>query len=165
MNSKPIYTPDQQALTKAIDRLPGIRAKSGFQWPQGLIYQYIKVTDYTARGLLTLSRILCRRYYEFEGKGWVLRIDHSDEEGLDAINFLLQGPIDGHPVAADLAKCINEHVDDEVPGYNILIDRRGWNPKFPTPFIEDDGEPVSVDGMVRADACIPRRPKSKQGDQ
>lgn len=47
---KPIYTPEQRALTEALQRVPGIKVGPGFQWPNGLICQCFEVTDFQARG-------------------------------------------------------------------------------------------------------------------
>ncbi len=114
--------PEVRALCVAMNRLPGIatvESCSGHGKTSFCIWFH--VTDFTKRGLLTLARSTCPRYYStpFE-----IKLNHGDLVH-SQVAFLLEGPKGSRSFrgAERLAAIIMNHVRDRGPGYNILYDR------------------------------------------
>lgn len=107
-------------LVWAMNKLPGIETTnscSGHGERPFLIW--FVVTDYDARGLLLLSRLLSHNYYPF-WRHLRVRLDHMDVE--PQVCWVLEGGV-GAPTfraAEAMAAQINAHVEGTVTGYNIL---------------------------------------------
>jgi hypothetical protein len=123
-------------LCIALNALPGIETEeSCCGHGEGMYYIWFRVTDYTQRGFLFLSRLMCRNYYPFYEE-WQVTLEHSDTEGYTRrggwrqILYLLQGPPgyytwDGQPRggyadAEKMTEIIKRHILKEEEGYNFL---------------------------------------------
>lgn len=109
-------------LCVALNTLPGIKTTESCSGHGTQPYRvWFQVTDFTARGLLALSRFVCPRYYP---DGWRIVVDHGDTIG-QQLGFLLEGPVNGDLGAQELAMEIQNHVQNRMDGYNILTDTFG----------------------------------------
>ena len=110
-------------LCRALNALPGITTTlSCCGHGRDPYYIWFKVTNFKARGLLVLSRFLCRRYHEF-GDDWRIVIYHGDVK--PQLQFLLEGPPGDYRRARRLARLIARHITNRpaLPYYNILTNR------------------------------------------
>jgi hypothetical protein len=78
------------ALSTAMNQLPGIQTTESCCGHGTEPYRiWFRVTDFAARGLLTLARCTCPRYYDSPFK---ILLNHGDTpEG--QVSFLLEGPV------------------------------------------------------------------------
>lgn len=115
--------PECIKLCAAMNRLPGIRTTGSCCGHGERPYMIFFDADFSKRGLLTLSRLMSHNYYGF----WMhfrVVLGHQDVD--PQVCFVLEGrPGSATFVMADeLAKEINDLVDDRGYAYNILYDRR-----------------------------------------
>lgn len=124
--------PECVELCKAMNALPGIKTYESCcghgEYP---FWVWFDVTDFEARGLLTLSRLLCRNYFSEFAENWQVVMDHRDTG--PQLCFRLEGrKVVGALVsqiqANRLAEVIMMHVKDQLDYYNILLDGREWTP-------------------------------------
>jgi len=123
--------PEVAELVWAMNRLPGIETNGSCCGHGNRPFViYFIVTDFEARGLLTLSRLLSHNYHFF-WQFFKVILDHRDVD--PQVCFRIEGESTAQVFAAadELAKAINACVDDTVEYYNILTDRRG-PPRVPT---------------------------------
>ena len=112
-------------LVWAMNKLPGIQTNESCAGHGDNAFRiWFIVTDYEARGLLTLSRLMSWNYYGFWQHFRVV-LDHRDVEPQVCFTLESKGYSDEAVYAAanELAAEINAHVEDTVRYYNILIDR------------------------------------------
>lgn len=110
-----------RALCVAMNRLPGIATTGSCCGHNRYPYRiWFGVTDFDERGFVTLARVTCPRYYP---EGWKILLDHGDLPD-QQVAFLLEGRVGrrAYRDAGRLAGHINEIVDREAGGYNILYD-------------------------------------------
>ena len=122
-------------LCIALNGLPGIETDESCCGHGAEPYRiWFSVTDYTRRGFLFLSRLMCTRYYNFPE--WQVTLQHSDSIGFTRkggwkqVNYLLEGPpggytFDGKPEAGfaeaeRMAEIIERHISRKELGYNLL---------------------------------------------
>lgn len=122
-------------LCIALNALPGIETEESCCGHGEEMYRvWFRVTDYTRRGFLLLSRLMSRNYYNFPE--WQITLDHSDITGFTRnggwhqIMYLLEGPPgqytwDGKPEggfadAERMAEIIERHISRKELGYNLL---------------------------------------------
>jgi len=123
-------------LCIAFNSLPGIETEESCcgHGNEGY-FVWFRVTDYTRRGFLFLSRLMSRNYYGFSSE-WQIVLDHSDINGYTRnggwhqILYRLEGPPgsytwDGKPEggyadAEKMAEIIKKHILKEETGYNFL---------------------------------------------
>lgn len=112
-------------LVWAMNKLPGIETTNSCcgHGRRPFLIWFI-VTDFNARGLLVLSRLLSHNYYG-HWRFFKVHLDHRDVE--PQVCFYLEGDSTETTFAAanELAAAINEIVDDKEPYYNILYNRAG----------------------------------------
>jgi hypothetical protein len=133
------FDPEVIPLVRAMNRLPGIHTQeSCCGHGERPFHIWFLVTDYEARGLLLLSRLLSHNYYNY-CRTFRVVLDHMDV--WPQVCWLLEGPKEplkrgrrGWPryaqstpetyaEATRLAEVINAHVESRTQGYNILYDR------------------------------------------
>jgi len=108
--------PEVVELVRAMNRLPGILTdESCAGHGRRPLQIWFHVPEH-GRGLLTLARVTCRRYYE---DGWRVLLFHGDLPH-HQVSYVLEGTAKD---ADRLARVINEHVDGTTGTYNILTDR------------------------------------------
>jgi hypothetical protein len=113
-----------KALCIALNRLPGLVTESSCCGHGKAPFRiWFRVTDFEARGLVTLARCTCPRYYPFP---FTVMIEHGD---VHQVGFLLEGPADAFKEADALAAVLMDHVLGRTPGYNILQDDAPFNPR------------------------------------
>jgi len=118
--------PEVLDLSVALNALPGIETYESCCGHGQLPYRiWFVVTDYSNRGLLTLSRLLCRNYYRHR-LSFRVELDHKDTA--PQLCFCLEGiRVEGARIAQmqseRLAKDITTHVEGRTGRYNILLDR------------------------------------------
>ena len=113
-----------KALCIAMNRLPGIVTESSCCGHGKQPYRiWFRVTDFEARGLVTLARCTCPRYYP---SPFTIKVDHGD---VYQVGFLLEGPEGAFKEADALAAVLMDHVLGQTQGYNILQDSVPFNPR------------------------------------
>lgn len=113
--------PECVALCEALNCLPGIKTTQSCCGHGKQPYRvWFRVTDFHARGLLTVARLTCPRYYAGD---WEVKLSHGDVRG-SMIDFLLEGAVgtERYAYADKLAHDIVAHVENKVGGFNILLD-------------------------------------------
>jgi hypothetical protein len=122
-------------LCIALNALPGIETDESCCGHGKESYRiWFRVTDYTRRGFLFLSRLMCTRYYNF--LEWQVTLQHSDSTGFTRksgwrqIGYLLEGPPGsytfdgksegGFAEAESIAEIIRRHISKKELGYNLL---------------------------------------------
>ena len=124
-NPLPIYDMDIECvdLCIAMNRLPGIEtSESCCGHSRRSFLVFFRVTNHKKRGFRTLARLMCNRYHNFANKGWRIQLYHGDHPK-NQVMYLLVGPKNGADQANELAKRINNHVDNKVNYYNILYNK------------------------------------------
>jgi len=106
-------------LVRAMSLLPGIQTSNSCDGHgEKNILIFFHVLDYTARGFLTLSRLLSHNYYLHSFKGWQCLLWHQDVR--PQVCFLLQGPVGDFESSRALAQDILDLAEKRVQGFNIL---------------------------------------------
>lgn len=115
--------PEVAELVWAMNRLPGIKTTNsccGHLRKRDRFAIWFIVTDYRARGLLTLSRLLSPNYHGYYRHLRVV-LDHADTT--PQVCWRLEGPsTKGTFLSANkMAAEINALAENRVPYYNILL--------------------------------------------
>ncbi len=122
--------PEVRALCIAMNRLPGIvTMESCCGHRKTPFHIWFRVTNFQARGLITLARCTCPRYY---ATPFEIKLSHGD---ITQVGFLLEGPKGSFREADKLARILTDHILDRTKGYNILLSKgeRLWRPRKATP--------------------------------
>lgn len=122
-------------LVWAMNRLPGIKTQNSCSGHRERpFYIWFDVTDFSKRGLLTLSRTLSHNYGPFS-EHFRIVLDHRDTD--PQVCFRLESKDDPDELyddafwddvyedAQSMAAHLNALVDDTIDHWNILYDRRG----------------------------------------
>jgi hypothetical protein len=138
-----------RALCIAMNRLPGIKTSESCSGHNKKPFRiWFEVTDFKARGLLTLARCTCRRYY---ATPFEIKLDHGD---FCQVGFLLEGPKGSFREATKLARVLVEHVEDRTKYYNILLGR-------PSRAVQKARSPMRAYGPDGTPQLLPRRVNSE----
>lgn len=117
-----VLDPEVARLVAALNALPGIETTESC-CGHGInpFRIWFNVTDYTARGLVTITRVMCPRY----GGSPLFKVIlcHGDVPQRQVI-YLLEGDasVNTSQVADEIAEKILAHVSGTTSGYNILLD-------------------------------------------
>lgn len=115
--------PEIRNLVIAMNHLPGIQTtESCSGHGKDPVWVWFEVPDRNlhGRGLITLARVTCNRYY---ANPFTISISHGD---INPVGLLLEGPVGGFKEAEKLADDIMAHVQNRTKGYNILLGEPWW---------------------------------------